>query len=197
MRKLMIVTCAVLLLSSTAYGKTIEKGSVELGGITSAFYANQNLDLEGFPEVEVSATSFLFDGNYYFLPNFGAGALLSYMKAKIEISGEDLEASMTLIGPQVKYNFDLSNPVSLFAVGSAGYINSTVKVLGLIDEDADGWYWNLGGGLKFFPHDTVSFDASVRYQDASLEGDTVDNLDIKGYLVGAGISIYFKTGGSK
>jgi hypothetical protein len=197
MKKVVLIAAGVLTLASTGYAKTIEAGRLELSGTSSAMYASQSIDMEGFPDVDVSATSLALEGNYYPFRNFGIGALLSYMKADLEVSSEDLKVSMGLIGPQLKYNLSLSERVSCFAVGSVGYIKSEVEVLQLINEDADGWYWNLGGGIKFFALENVSLDAVLRYQDASLEGKMVDNIDISGYLFGAGLSVFFNTGRGK
>jgi len=86
----------------------------------------------------------------------------------------------------VIYNFPLNEKVSLFVKAAVGYATLEVD-----NEDADGWAFQLGGGLKYFLTNSASINGALTYQNQSLEADSGVDIDSSGINIGVGLSIYF------
>ncbi len=56
---------------------------------------------------------------------------------------------------------------------------------------ADGWAFNVGGGLRFFPVDFASLDVLVTYAYGSLSDSASNDFTVKGWNLGAGFSFFF------
>ena len=185
MKKTVIVLLA-LFVPASLWAMDINQGKFELSGSTAFNFSDTTTEVSGQPDTDTTSYSFQLDGLYYIANNFGLGLILQYEKAEIEQGGFDTDISSLLIGPQVTYNFPLSEKVSLFVNGAVGYATAEVD-----NEDADGWGFQVGGGLKYFLTNSASINAALTYQNLSMEADAGGDLDMDGFNIGVGLSIYF------
>ncbi len=192
-----IITILVLLCSLFSFpanARTLERGTVAIGGSSSLMYINQTQSPEGDEaDTDLTVVSVGIDLDFYIVKNLGAGLLLSYQKASADFSESDgLDASAILIGPQVKYNLDLGERTNLFVTGVVGFqrakLTETADGVEEVYDDVSGGFWSAGGGAKFFLNERASIDASVRYQSAKLEDGEV--FSTAGFVVGAGFTLY-------
>lgn len=157
-------------------------------------YVNQTQSPEGDEgDTDLIVVSAGVDMDFYIVKNLGAGLLLSYQRASVDFSESDgLDASAILIGPQVKYNLDLSEKTNLFVTGVVGFqrakLTETTDGVEEVYDDVSGSFWSAGAGAKFFLNERASIDASVRYQSAKLEDGEV--FSTAGFVVGAGFTLY-------
>jgi opacity protein-like surface antigen len=186
MKKTVIVLLA-LFVPASLWAMDIDQGKFELSGTTAFNFSDTTTELDGGTDVDVTTYSIELDGNYYFMKNLGLGLIFQYEKSEIDAGGpNDLDSSTVFIGPQVIYNFPLSEKVSLFVKGAVGYAELEVE-----GEEADGWGFQAGGGLKYFITNSASINGSVMYQNLSLEADAGGDADTDGFNIGVGLSIYF------
>jgi hypothetical protein len=186
MKKTVIVLLALLVLPATLWAMDINQGKFELSGTTAFNFSDTTAEVSGSPDVDTTTYSLQLDGLYYFANNFGLGLTFLYEDSEVEVGGSSVDSSTFVIGPQLTYNFPLNEKVSLFVNGSIGY--ATVEVQ---SEDADGWAYKVGGGLKYFLTNSASINGSVSYQALTLEDDSDNDFDVDGVSVGVGLSIYF------
>ena len=187
MRKTVIVLLALLVLPATLWAMDINQGKIELSGQTRFNFSKTEIETTGSPDVDETTWEFQLDGLYYLQRNLGLGVIFQYDKTETEIAGVDVDSSTFIIGPQVTYNFPLSEKVSLFVNGAVGYATAEID-----NFDADGWAFQLGGGLKYFLTNSASINGSLTYQNLSLEADSGGgDIDTSGINVGVGLSIYF------
>lgn len=186
MKKTVIVLLALLVLPATLWAMDITQGKFELSGKTAFDFSDTTTEVSGQPDIDTTTWSFQLDGNYYIMNNLGLGLILQYEKTEIEQGGSDTDISSLLIGPQVTYNFPLSEKVSLFVNGAVGYATAEVE-----NEDADGWGWQVGAGLKYFFTNSVSINGALTYRNLSMEADAGGDFDTDGFNLGVGLSIYF------
>jgi outer membrane protein len=185
MKKTVIVLLALLVLPATLWAMDIDPGKFELAGTTAFNFSDTTTEVDGAPDIDTTTWSFELDGNYYFMKNIGLGLILQYQDSEIDAGAGDIETSTFFIGPQIIYNIPLNYKVSLFVKGSVGYADVEVE-----SEDADGWGWQVGGGLKYFLTNSASINAGVSYQSLYME-DGAGDVDTDSFNVGVGLSIYF------
>lgn len=186
MKKTVIVLLALLVLPATLWAMDINQGKFELSGTTAFRFSDTTSEVSGQPDIDTTTYSFEIDGLYYIANNLGLGLILQYENSEIEQGVSETDISSLLIGPQVTFNIPLNEKVSLFVNGAVGYAKAEVD-----DEDADGWGWQVGGGLKYFLTNSASINAAVTYQSLSMEADAGGDFDTDGFNVGVGLSIYF------
>lgn len=170
----------VMMVSLNAHAKNIQVGTVELSGTTEFSYTDQ--EVENGTDIDIKTTELDVDALYYLVENLGLGLSVSYSDTEVD----NLDTSSWLVGPQVLYNFSMSEEASLFLKGSVFYAESEFDSV-----DADGWGWSVDGGAKYFINDHVSLNGSVGYASLSLEDDFNNDADIKGFNFGVGFSLYF------
>ena len=182
MKKAVIVLLA-LFVPATLWGMDINQGKIELSGKSAIDFSDTTTEVSGAPDIDETSWNFQIDGLYYLQNNLGLGLIIEYDKTEFD----SIDSSTFIIGPQVTYNFPLSEKVSLFVNGAVGYATAEID-----DFDADGWAFQLGGGLKYFLTDSASINGSLTYQNLSLEADSGGgDIDTSGINVGVGLSIYF------
>lgn len=164
----------------------ISEGVFELSGQTKFNFSKTDIEVTGSPDTEVTSTVIQFDGLYYFKKNLGLGLSVQYDKSETEVDGASLDTSTFLIGPLMTYNIPLKDKFSVFVNGLVGY--ATLKIG---NDDADGWGFQIGGGVKYFPMKSASINATVSYQYIGLEDDYENDYDASGVNFGIGLSIYF------
>ncbi|MBE0568431.1 MAG: porin family protein [Deltaproteobacteria bacterium] len=182
MKKTVIVLLA-LFVPATLWAMDINQGTIELSGKTAFDFSDTTTEVTGSPDIDETSYSFQIDGLYYLQNNLGLGLIFEYEETEFD----SIDSSTFIIGPQVTYNFPLGEKVSLFVNGAVGYATAEVE-----DFDADGWAFQLGGGLKYFLTNSASINGAVTYQNLSLEADSGGgDIDTSGIHVGIGLSIYF------
>ena len=188
MKKTVIVLLA-LLLPASLWAMDIDQGRFELAGKTAFDFSDTTTELDG-PQGDIDQTtwSIEFDGNYYLVRNLGLGLIFSYQDSEIDAGGPGgtIDSSTVFIGPQIIYLVPIGEKTSLFVNGAVGY-----AALEIEDEDADGWGFKVGGGLKYFLTNAISINGSVNYQWLTMEADAGGDADTDGVSVGVGLSLYF------
>lgn len=185
MKKTVIVLLA-LLVPASLWAMDINQGTFELAGTTAFNFSDTTTEVDGASDIDTTTWSLELDGNYYFMKNVGLGLILQYQDSEVDagLPTGDIETSTFFIGPQIIYNMPLSEKVSLFVKGAVGYADAEFE-----SDDADGWGWQVGGGLKYFITNSASINAAVTYQSLSMEDG--GDVDTDGFNVGVGLSIYF------
>jgi long-subunit fatty acid transport protein len=185
MKKTVIVLLA-LFVPASLWAMDINQGRFELSGQSNLNFSKMEIEVDGSPDTDVTSTEFQFDGLYYLQKNLGLGLSILYDKTEIEVGAADIDTSTLLIGPQVSYNIPLNEKISLFVNGLVGYATEEIE-----NEDADGWGFQVGVGLKYFLTNSASINGTLSYQSLSLEDDPGNDFDSSGVGVGIGLSMYF------
>lgn len=180
MKKICCFVLGLLLVSSTAFARDIDAGSISMAGASSVSFNKLTLDAGG-SDADVTITTITLNGGYFVIPNLGVGVNFAYEK----LSLESTDVSLLAIGPSVTYNFSLSEQLSLFANGNVGYASAEVS-----SEDMTGWFLSSGGGLRFFVNDNVSLDGGLNYSYAKLQNGS--DITISGLSFGVGCSVYLR-----
>ncbi len=185
MKKALIVLLA-LALPATVRAMDINQGKLELSGQTALNFSDMTTEVSGEPDIDTTTFSLQVDGAYYVRTNLGVGLIFQYEKTEVEQAGVETDTSFFLFGPQVTYNIPLNEKVSLFVNGALGYATAEVD-----NVDADGFGFQLGGGLKYFLTNSVSVNGAIHYQIVNLEDDFGRDIDTSGVNLGVGLSLYF------
>lgn len=185
MKKTVFVLLALMVVPGTLWAMDINQGTFELSGTTAFNFSDTETEVDGATgDIDTTTWNLELDGNYYFMKNVGVGLILQYQDSEVEQGPSNIETSTFFIGPQIIYNIPLNEKVSLFAKGAVGYADAEFQ-----SDDADGWGWQVGGGLKYFLTNSASINAGVTYQSLYMEDG--GDVDTDGFIVGAGLSIYF------
>lgn len=182
--KLLALTLA--LLPALAGARVLGPGTLEVGGGTSLDFGTVTREVNGVEQFDISTLSLDADALWYLVNNFGLGVGISYERTELDDGVDSDEFSQTIVGPEAKFNLPIAPMASLVAEGLVGRI-----VVDDNGDDADGFAWQVGGGVRFFPADYLSLDALLRYTSASVEDDAGTELDEAGWNVGVGLSFYF------
>jgi opacity protein-like surface antigen len=175
------------LLPALAGARDLGPGTFELSGRTGLDFGSATAESSASTtDLDISTLSVNGDALFYVVNNFGIGLGVSYDKTELDNGVDSSESSTSLIGPEAKLNLPIATQASVVLMGAAGRM-ATEDDLG----DADGWAFLVGGGLRFFPADSVSLDAMISYTTASMEHDLGVDLDVSGWDLGLGLSVYF------
>lgn len=185
MRRIATLVPIVLLAATPGWAGTIEPGVIELSGAASVSGSWKTTDFDEGDAADVDSTAVTVDvaGNYFFLPDLGAGVFLSWE----DVGGDGPDSSVVAIGPQVEWHYPLDDALNLFVAGAVGFAS-----LESDSTDADGWLWKVGGGLKYFLGRAVSADVSLAYGQEYWEGSGSVDFDIGGFDAGVGFSVYLE-----
>jgi hypothetical protein len=169
MKKILALTAAILLAASVASAKTINPGTIEVGGGASAGYQSTSNGSS------VSTLHLDLDATYYLMSDVGVGAYITYLKL-----GDDADSSALALGAQAVYDYPLQD-----AVNAYGEVR-----LGMISEDPTGdasessWEAGAAVGVKYFLSDAISTNCELGFSHAG--GD----FDSNTFGVILGLSIY-------
>jgi len=183
MKKILCLIAAMLLVATAAQAKDIDAGTVEVAGAATIGYQSTDLEVKDGGTTDQAAWTVVLNSNYYFMPNLGAGLVLEYSSLEID----DMDRKTTEIGPALVYNFSMNEQVSLPLFGAITYAS-------MDETDIDkysGWGWKIGTGVKYFMADNVSLNGTVDYGQQYLTHDVLPDLDVKGFSVMGGLSVYF------
>jgi opacity protein-like surface antigen len=191
MKRALCIMIGLIMITSVVYSKEIGPGTISLSGTTGMGFTKTTTSAEDMDDLDTDVLSLEVNGEYYIMPNLGIGLIFSYSSVKqdypviaeTEVTIETAEMSTMMVGPQVVYNISVNEQVSVPIFAALGSVS--------IDEDGEdisGWAWAIGGGLRYFVSDHVSFDGYLVYDSMSLEdGVKLDMTDMQGRV---GISIY-------
>jgi hypothetical protein len=185
MRRVFYLMIGLILVSTVVYARDLSPGTISVAGATGLNLSQNTIKIEGMDDLKTDYLSVEVNSEYYVIKNVGIGLILMYDSEKEDVPGSEdrCETSSRMIGPQVVYNLSINENVSIpafFAFGSAS-INDG-------DDEYSGWAWAVGGGLRYFVADHVSFDGYVVYDSMSLEDGI--KMDLTEFAGRVGISIY-------
>lgn len=187
-----IILAGLLGVSATGNAHDLEAGTLELGGSLRASMTSSTIKIEGFEDLDQDSTALDILALYYVSDNLGLGVTWNYDTTEFSSGGGSFEVTSNEVGPAVAYNISLNKDASLKLIGAF--------LLASVEDDAvfgdgvtiDGNGWAVGGIISNFINDYMSIDASLVYESLSLEEDVSDtDVDLDGYTVGVGISVYF------
>jgi opacity protein-like surface antigen len=189
MKRALCIMIGLILISSVVYSKDLGPGTISLSGTTGLDFTKTTTSVEGMDDLDMDVLSFEVNGEYYIMNNLGIGLIFMYQSVKQDYfsfedgSIETAEMSTMMVGPQVVYNVSVNEQMSVPIFAAFGMVS--------MDEDSDdisGWAWAVGGGLRYFVSEHVSFDGYLYYDSMTLENDIkMDVTDLTGRV---GISIY-------
>lgn len=191
MKRTLCIMIGLILISSVVYSKDLSPGTISVSGTTGLGFTKTTTSVEGMDDMDTDVISFEVNGEYYIMNNLGIGLIFMYQSVKqdffaISEAGttiETAEMSSMMVGPQVVYNVSVNEQVSIPVFAAFGSVSISED-----DEDISGWAWAIGGGLRYFVSDHISFDGYLVYDSMTLEdGFKMDVTDLQGR---AGISIY-------
>jgi len=189
MKKILAFSAVMLLAAVPVSAKTIGPGTFEFSGDTELSYFSNTNEFKDktfgdSEKIDTTTTKLSLSGSYYAIPNLGVGLLVSFETADTEGDKE----TATAIGPQVIYQFGLSEAANVFIAAAVGYNKVEAESDGE-SADADGFFWAVGGGLKFFPTNNFSVDAMIQYASHNYE-DSDFEVEASGFGFGVGFSVY-------
>jgi Outer membrane protein beta-barrel domain len=198
MKRIALVLAMVPALASAA---DIAPGTFELSGSTILGYNSTSQEFKSggttVQKLEVSNFALAGNGLYFVTPNLSVGARLGYLSqtTKDKTFGGKVEQTDLFIGPAAAYEVPVSPEVAVFGLLALGYQSSSVD-FGGGSADGSGFGLNLEAGLKYFPVKSLSFDAALAYNYASLKYDSIGGVEPEesrsGFGFNVGLSVYFK-----
>jgi hypothetical protein len=117
------------------------------------------------------------------------GVLVLGENQEIEAGPTETESTSIRAAPAITFNIPTDSPVVPFFRAAAGveYIRTDVN-----DENADdavGFYWQAGVGLRFFVTHWASINLQAIFESSIFDDDDIDRVYSYGAL--AGISLYW------
>ncbi|MCC6303251.1 MAG: outer membrane beta-barrel protein [Gammaproteobacteria bacterium] len=187
-----IILTGLLGVSATGNAHDLKAGTLELGGSLRASMTSSTIKIQGFEDLDQDSTSLDILGLYYVSDNLGLGLTWNYDATEFSSGGDSLEVTSNEVGPVVAYNISLNERASLKLIGA--FLVASVEDDSVFGDGVtiDGNGWAVGGMISNFINDHMSVDASLVYESLSLEEDVSNtDVDLDGYTVGVGISVYF------
>lgn len=183
-----------LSMSANVHAHGIGVGTIEIGGDLdlSAFSAETKFSSGGFSDTTDNDTVNLsLTGFYYVADNLGIGISWSYRSEKVSADGDSAKTTMHVIGPAVQFNSSLNKNVNLFLAGTLGYASIDYDDSFFGNASADGFGYDIVGGIKYFMNDHISLNGSIGYGSISADIDGFDaEVKISGVNFGMGLSVY-------
>lgn len=196
MKRAFWLLVGLILISSVGYSKDMTPGTISINGRTGLDFSKTtaSADVEGAEDVDSDFMSLNLNAEYYFMNNLALGLIFMYDSEKDDDPNYDetYETTSMMVGPQIVYNLSVNEQTSVPVFAAFGRASLTDKYESegqvLYDEDMSGWAWAVGGGLRYFVTDHLSFDGYIFYDSMSLENEVkVDMTEFAGQV---GISIY-------
>jgi len=184
MKRALCIMVALILISSVVYAKEIGQGIISISGATGLGFNKSTTSVEGMDDLEATTIDIEVNGEYYFMPNLGIGLIFMYESVEEDLPMDGTyECSSMMVGPQVVYNVSVNEQMSIPVFAAFGSVSMDDD-----GEDISGWAWAIGGGLRYFVMDNISFDGYLVYDSMSLENDV--EFDITDFGARVGVSIY-------
>ena len=179
-------------LTSPALSKNLPQGTVEIGGDLDIGFTNTETTLTGSSVgTDTDTRTIEFMVAYYFAQNIGIGILWNNVDTDITSGSFSSNTNTNLIGPTIILNHSLSEPLNLVFRGALVLSDTTVSSSTTLTEGSDGNGFLIGGGLRYFAAESVSFDFTLDYVSLSEEiHSTNENFDTDGTRLGVGITVY-------
>jgi hypothetical protein len=200
MKKLLL---ALAMFPMVAAANELTPGTFELSGTTTLGFSSASSDvkMDGASVIKTDTSAFALGGNglYYLTPNFALGGRVSYLNrtTKDKLNNTEFTDKDFFFGPAAQIEAHVAPQVAVFGLLALGYESSSLD-FGGFSSDGSGVGLNLEAGVKYFPVKSLSFDAALAYDYASLKYDTVGGVTPKQTLSGfgfnLGLSVYFGGG---
>jgi hypothetical protein len=198
--KKLLVALAMFPMIAAANEQGLAPGTFELSGTTTLGFSSSSSDVkvDGTSVSKLDTSLFALGGNglYYVTPNVALGGRLNYRNQTIKdklANTEDTTKDL-FIGPAVQLETHVAPQFALFGLLALGYESSSAESGGF-SADGSGFGLNLEAGVKYFPVKSLSFDAALAYDYASIKYDSVGGVTPKQTLSGlgfnVGLSVYF------
>jgi hypothetical protein len=178
----------------------IAPGTFELSGTTTLGFSSTSSDIkmDGTSVDKTDTSVFALGGNglYYVTPNVALGGRINYRNQTIKDKLNNTEDTTKdlFIGPAVQVETHVAPQVAVFGLLALGYESSSVDSGGL-SVDGSGVGLGLEAGVKYFPVRSLSFDAALAYDYASINYDSVGGVTPKQTIsalgFNVGLSVYF------
>jgi hypothetical protein len=117
------------------------------------------------------------------------GFLIIGQNQEVESGPAETETSTIRGAPALTLNFPTGTPVVPFLRGAVGVDYSRVEVTGQASADDVGFYWQAGGGLRFFVTHWASINLLGFFEQSLFDEDNLDETYSYGAVVG--ISLYW------
>lgn len=198
MKKLLV---ALALFPMAAFAN-VSTGTFELSGGTTLGFSSgsQETELAGASDTtDITRFGLGGTGLYYVTNNVAIGGRLGYLDTEFKYAGGDrFETGTLFLGPAIAVEGEVAPQISVFGVGSLGYVSDKTKTTngGLVTEDnGSGLGFGLEVGAKYFVVKNFSFNAALAYDWAKLSMDSTPAGTPKrtdsNFGLNVGLSVYF------
>lgn len=196
-KKIISIAASALLvfcLSSTAFAKNIERGTVELDGglrlaVSSEKYAYDDDPKTERDTTEVSATIF-----YYLAQNVGIGVYWEHEATEEKLGSATQEVTDNSVGPAISLNVSLNDRTSLQLQAAYTLTSREYKKTGYKSTVDFSGNTTIGAAkLNYFVTDSVALNFIVAYYSMKLDEDKYKyTYKSSGYQTGIGLSVFIK-----
>ena len=173
----------------TAGDKDREENYIDAGLWELNFDARLSVDRIEDSNVDVRTISGDIGIHRFFTDWLEIGILVLGDNQEIEAGPSETESTSIRFAPAITFNIPTDSPVVPFIRAAAGgeYIRTDVN--GQNADDALGFYWQAGVGLRFFVTHWASINLQAIFESSIFDDDDIDRVYSYGAL--AGISLYW------
>jgi hypothetical protein len=167
---------------------------IELAGLTSVSFNRQTLTPHGETTgTNSNTTQVAVETAYYVNQAIGVGVAASYNKFSFGEGADKVDLSFSAAAPFVRYRVKMSEKGSLDLTGTAGITRNSISgtASGFDSPDTTGKVFGGGARISYFVSNAASVNVGLRYEKSTFTQSGQD-MDASGFLVGMGLSVYFK-----
>ena len=197
-KRAVIVFFGIFSICSSALSREIPSGIVEIAGDFNIIGVYQKSARNDGYETDLNGKYISSLLSYYFLKNIAVGVNMVYSSAKYDYSdGSVSEYSENTIGPQITYNFDISEQVNLKIFGAYLKYSSSGSYTDIIAGDVfegeskySGSGWSAGMGVETYLSNDITLNLkferrklSIDIEDSSGSENETENLGTLGFSI--------------
>jgi len=159
-------------------------------------FGTSTIKVDGF-ESEAKFTNFGFNtsAHYFIVDNFSGGINLNFFNQSLEPDGGNkLTSSLFLVGPEVRYYFDLNTAFKVYVKGGASFGQAKFDVEGSEEDTSDLVQFGGGVGAAIFPTRNFSVNIGLNLNGlntTSGEGSLESTDNYFGGGLDVGFSVFF------
>lgn len=127
---------------------------------------------------------------YFVKDNIEVAGSFFYLNGEMKSGGVGVDVSVMVFNLAGRYYFSPLNFHGLVPFAGAGY-----QRLSLDPDQGDETTFSrlfFGGGVKYFLTDNVAVEGSVAYNTGSIDDGSGSELDVSGFQLGAGLTIFVR-----
>lgn len=168
MKKLVLASAVLALFASVAEARDIATGTLMITGDTNIEISSSETNYSS-GTITTDSTDINLAGVYFVTTNVGVGLMIGSEDTKTNDGVKVTKESMTMLGPIVGYNINLSSEASIMV--HAGYFvaNGDVSDGAGFSADIDGDGYMLGGSVNYFLNDKVAMNLGLRRVKADVD----------------------------